>query len=156
MNSALQGFVLSLDPLWQWFGIIIISAIPFVESYAGAGIGVLVGIAPPIAIAAAIVGNWLTMFLAVVLGQRIHLWRTAKSQPMSAKKLRIKKMFDKYGVPGVSLLGQLVAPSQFTAMAMVSFGAHKGKVLFWETISITLEAILFGVLVSMGVNMLDR
>lgn len=75
---------------------------------------------------------------------------------MSAKKLRIKKMFDKYGVPGVSLLGQLVAPSQFTAMAMVSFGANKGKVLFWETISITLEAILFGVLVSMGVNMLDR
>ncbi len=65
-------------------------------------------------------------------------------------------MFDRFGVPGVSLLGQTVLPSQITSMAMVSFGANRNTVAVWQIISIILWGVLFGVLATLGVNVALR
>ena len=154
--ESLQQFVESLDSIWQWLGVMLVSAIPFVESYLGAALGVVVGVAVPLAIAAAIVGNWVSMLVMVTFGHKLYHWRGGEQKELSPRKQKFKKYFDKFGIAGVSLVGQTMLPSQITSAAMVSLGAPKNKVIFWQTISIIIWGVAFGVLAHLGVNLLDN
>ncbi|TQO19155.1 hypothetical protein FB472_0694 [Rhodoglobus vestalii] len=156
MIDALQNFTESLPPLLQWVGVILASAIPFIESYFGSIIGILAGINPVIAILAAIIGNTLSMIIVVLSAHHVRASVTKRQNPKppTQRKERLRKQFDKYGVPGVSLLGQTILPSQITAAAMVSFGASKNSVILWQIISITLWGIAFGALAALGTSLL--
>ena len=156
MFDALQDFTASLPEIFQWLGVLLISAIPFVESYFGSAIGVISGINPVVAIAAAIVGNIVSM-LAFVLGTHgVREKVTAKRAPkdLSPRREKLRQRLEQYGVPGVSLLGQVFLPSQITSAAMVSFGASKNVVILWQVISIILWGVAFGVLATLGVAVL--
>ncbi|MGB3414650.1 MAG: hypothetical protein WBA28_08045 [Microbacteriaceae bacterium] len=148
--TTIRDFVEATEPIWQWLAIIGISAIPFIESYFGAAIGVLAGVPVVIAILAAIVGNWISMFLLVLFGHKMHSLKKPSDKELSPRKEKFKNMFNKYGVAGVSLLGQTLLPSQITSMAMVSFGAPKWRVIFWQTISIAIWGTAFGLLAMAG------
>jgi membrane protein YqaA with SNARE-associated domain len=156
MLDALQNFTESLPPLLQWVGVILASAIPFIESYFGSVIGILAGVNPVVAILAAIIGNTLSMIIFVLSahGVRTTVTKNQEPKPLTPRKERLRKQFDRYGVPGVSLLGQTVLPSQITSAAMVSFGASKNRVILWQIISITLWGVAFGVLAALGTNLL--
>ena len=131
------------------------AAIPFVESYFGSALGVLAGVNPALAIAAAIVGNVLSMLVFVLSAHRMRSGIVAgKAQKeLSPRRERLREKFDKYGVAGVSLLGQVILPSQITSAAMVSFGASKNAVILWQVISIILWGVAFGVLATLGVSL---
>jgi hypothetical protein len=79
--------------------------------------------------------------------------RQAEEKP---KRQRLKRMFDKFGVPGVSLLGQTLLPSQITSSAMVGFGANRNVVAIWQVVSIILWGVLFGVLATLGIELALR
>ena len=155
MIQTLQDFTSSLPEMLQWVGVMLAAAIPFVESYFGSALGVLVGVNPAIAIAAAVVGNVLSMLVFVLSAHRMRSGIVAgKAQKeLSPRRERLREKFDKYGVAGVSLLGQVILPSQITSAAMVSFGASKNTVIFWQIISIILWGIAFGVLATLGVSL---
>lgn len=154
MIQDLQQFVEATHPIWQWLVLMVVSAIPFVESYFGSALGVVAGVNPVIAIVASIIGNALSMLLLVTFGEKIRKWRKADEKPDGKRTQKIKNLFNKYGVIGVSLLGQTFLPSQITSMAMVTFGAPKKKVIFWQVISIILWGVTFGVLATFGVNVI--
>lgn len=159
MIDALQNFTASLPEFFQWFGVLLISAIPFVESYFGAAVGVLAGVGPVVAVAAAIAGNIISMLICVLSSHEVRTRVQARGadRPASAMKLpsprreKLRERFDRWGVPGVSLLGQLLLPSQITSIAMVSFGASKNTVILWQVISIIIWGVVFGTLASLGV-----
>ena len=151
----LQSFTSSLPEIVQWLGVMVAAAIPFIESYTGSVLGVLVGINPVVAVLAAIVGNLVSM-LVVVLGadglrSRLGAGKGTKEPSPRAQKLRAR--FDRYGVAGVSLVGQTILPSQITSATMVSFGASRNAVVFWQAISITVWGTAFGALATLGVNL---
>lgn len=154
MIETLQDWTTSLPPAIQWLAVMLISAIPFVESYFGSAIGVIAGIHPIIAVVAAIIGNTVSMLVFVLSAHGIRGKVTTGNKEVSPKRQRLKRMFDRFGVPGVSLLGQLVLPSQITSAAMVSFGASKNAVIVWQIISIILWGVVFGVLASLGIHLL--
>lgn len=156
MISELQIFVESLDVVWQWTAVILAGSIPYVESYMAAAIGVTAGIPVSVAIIAAIIGNMISMVLMVTFGEKIRTWRKLDEKPLSRRQEKTKLFFDRYGVIGVSLLGQTVLPSQLTSMAMVTFGVNKRKVIFWQIISIVFWGIAFGLLASAGVETILR
>lgn len=155
MVETIQEFTDSLPPLLQWVGVMVAGAIPFIESYAGSVIGVVAGLATPVAIGAAVVGNLLSMG-AIVLGAGAVRGKVVQERESSPKRVRLRNAFDKYGVAGVSLLGQTILPSQITSAAMVSFGASRNAVLFWQTISIILWGTAFGLLATFGVDVVTR
>jgi hypothetical protein len=64
----------------------------------------------------------------------------------------MRRVFDRYGVPGVSLLGPLLLPSHVTAAAMVGFGAPKVRVFVWGVIAVGLWAVVLGVLAYLAVQ----
>ena len=150
MIENLQEFVSSLPPLLQWLGVVAVSAIPFVESYFGSVIGVIGGVRPPVAIAAAILGNTVSMIVVVSAAHAVRARVKGEAKEPSARRQRLRRAFDKYGVAGVSLLGQTILPSQITSAALVSFGAAKNAVIFWQIISIIMWGTFFGVLATLG------
>ncbi|WP_165068977.1 small multi-drug export protein [Marisediminicola senii] len=154
MIESLQDFTSGLPPLLQWLGVLLVSAIPFVESYGGSVIGIIAGLNPVIAIVAAIVGNVISMIIFVLSAHRVRT-RVAKPKELTPRREKLRRRFDRYGVAGVSLLGQTVLPSQITSAAMVSFGASKDAVILWQTISIIIWGVAFGVLAALGVSLVE-
>lgn len=155
MIDALQDFTASFPAVLQWVGVVLAAAIPFVESYFGSVIGVLAGINPAVAIAAAIVGNVASMLIFVLSAHNVRSKVVHNKEPQdpSPRRQKLRKQFDKYGVAGVSLLGQTILPSQITSAAMVSFGASKNAVILWQIISIILWGVGFGILASLGISL---
>lgn len=157
MQDALVDFTQSL-PLWlQWAGVMLAAAIPFIESYFGTLIGAIAGVPLPIAVLAAVVGNVISMlifvFIASAARQKVMARRGADAaqDAPSPRREKVKRMFDRFGVPGVSLLGQTVLPSQITSGMMVSFGASRNAVIFWQVISIIVWAIIFALIGQAGI-----
>lgn len=154
--ESLQHFTASL-PVWlQWLGVVAAGAIPFVESYFGSAIGILAGINPAVAVAAAVFGNIVTMLAMVLAAHAVRGKVAREPKNLSPRRQRLRRAFDRYGVAGVSLVGQAILPSQVTSAAMVSFGAPKQTVIVWQVISIILWGIAFGVLAALGSDFLGR
>lgn len=149
--QSLTEFTQALPHLVQWVGVMLAGMIPFVESYGATGIGIVVGIHPALVILSAIVGNVVSM-LAFVIGagamRDIAVGAGARSgkagRAMGRRTLKVRNLFDRYGIAAVSLIGQTMLPSQITSAMMVSFGASKGKVIFWQSVSIVMWAAVFG------------
>ena len=143
--ASMTEFVQSLPTAIQWAGVMLAAAIPFVESYGASGIGVIVGVYPILACAAAIVGNVISMLIAVNLSHitRKGLTKNNGESRSVRKRARLKKLFDRYGVAVVSLIGQTVLPSQITSVAMVGFGASKRSVITWQIVSIIVWGVVF-------------
>lgn len=157
MQDALVDFTQSL-PLWlQWAGVMLAAAIPFIESYFGTLIGAIAGVPLPIAVLAAVAGNVISMlvfvFIASAARQKVLARRgaDAATDAPSPRREKVKRMFDRFGVPGVSLLGQTVLPSQITSGMMVSFGASRNAVIVWQIISIIIWAIIFALIGQAGI-----
>lgn len=159
MIESIQEFASSFPDWLQWVGVLIASAIPFIDSYIGAVIGVAIGLNPAVAIIVAIIGNTLSMLGFVYFGSAIRAKATKNKEadaPLTPRRQKLKRAFDRFGVPGVSLLGPFILPSQFTSMAMVGFGANRRSVIIWEIIAIIVWGVAFGVLATLGINVALR
>ncbi|QXQ09488.1 hypothetical protein [Paeniglutamicibacter sp. Y32M11] len=154
MIESLQDFTSTFPPALAWLAVMLAAAIPFVESYFGAAIGVVIGVNPVIAILAAVVGNVASMLLMVNGAHFLRRKASKGTKEPSQKYVKLRAAFDKYGIAGVSLLGQTILPSQITSAALVSFGASKEKVIFWQVISIILWGTAFGLLVYLGIDVI--
>lgn len=148
LHSWTEGLPESL----QWLGIILISAIPFVESFFGTFIGIVAGMPVWAALLAAVIGNMLSLALVVYGAHWVRSFVLKRKKPkelsefQTKRRAKAQRLFDKFGVPGVSLLGPLALPSQFTAPLMVSFGANRNLVMIWMFVSVVLWGIGFGLL----------
>ncbi|MFN3865940.1 MAG: hypothetical protein ACK4MD_04410, partial [Demequina sp.] len=95
------------------------------------------------------VGNAIATFLLIAGAARARKAvvngrdRDATAVP-SKRRQKIAKYMDRFGVPGVSLLGPLALPSQFTGPTMVALGASARSVYVWMGISIVAWGVLFG------------
>ncbi|GLU50006.1 hypothetical protein [Nocardiopsis ansamitocini] len=155
MFEQLQSFTESLSPALQWIAVILLGVIPFVESYLGSVIGVVAGLSPFVAIPAAILGNLVSMLVAVYAAHSLRS-RVRGDRPqaeLSPRRAKLKARFDRYGVAGVSLLGPLVLASQITSAATISFGASRNSVIFWQSVAIVLWGVGFGGLAALGVDL---
>lgn len=155
MIDAIQNFASTLPEGLHWLGILLISAIPFIDSYLGSVIGIVIGLPALVAVPLAIIGNIVSVSLVVAITSAIRSKAVGDgAKASSPRREKIRRAMDKYGVAGVSLLGPFVLPSQFTSLAMISFGVNKKAVLAWQFVSIAIWGIAFGVLASLGVNMM--
>ena len=168
---SLQEFTASLPPVLRWVGVMLAAAIPYVEAEGGAVLGIAAGLHPVIAIAAAIAGNGLALAVVVNATSAVRSGVTARrsgspatggvavieqDEPSAsdAKRARMRRVFNRYGVPGVSILGPLLLPSHVTAAAMVGFGAPKRAVLAWGVIAVGAWAVALGTIAYLGISAL--
>ncbi|MEN5072271.1 small multidrug efflux protein [Isoptericola cucumis] len=71
------------------------------------------------------------------------------------RRAKFQRAYERYGVPGVSLLGPLLLPTHFTATMLAASGVGKARILVWQAVAIvgwtTLTALVVsGVLSAVG------
>ena len=156
MIENLQDWAQSFPGWLQWVAIFLIAAIPLIESYTGTFIGIAIGLHPVIAASAAIAGNTTVVVLIVFLTDRIRTRvrgtiQSAVPPRNLRRRERLRTLFERIGIPGVSLLGH---PTQVSAAAMVGFGADRSKVILWEVVSIVVWGAVIAVVAGFGIELL--
>ncbi|WP_127818451.1 small multidrug efflux protein [Microbacterium sp. CPCC 204701] len=175
--DTFQDLVARVPELLQPLIVAAAGAVPFIEGEGAATIGIIGGLNPVVAATAGIVGNFLCVTVLVLLAARTrssvvrhHRERrlvasgtpaTAVSSDAvrpgtrddggSARKAKFQRAFERYGVPGVSLLGPLLLPTQFTATMLAGAGVGVARILVWQGVAIVgwttlLTLIVTGVL----------
>lgn len=169
--ETFQNLVAQVPDLVQPLIVALAGAVPFVEGEGAASIGILGGIPPVVAAIAAMVGNFLCVAILVLASagaRRAIVDRSRAKQPVtagggtsreadgvpaetgrgSARREKFQRAFERYGVPGVSLLGPLLLPTHFTATMLAASGIGKGRILLWQAIAIvgwtTVIAVVVG------------
>ena len=153
--AQLHTLVSGLEPWQQVLALVPAGAIPFIESYLGSFLGSSLGIHPVLAIPAAVTGNLIATFLAIALsgrardavteGRRRRKGAAEHDAKPSRFRAKVATALDKYGVPGVALLGPFVVASQLSGPALVALGAARSRVYLWMGISIIVWGIAFGI-----------
>ena len=151
--ESLQNFVLGLPEAIQFIGVALAAMVPFVENYGAVVIGTVAGIPVWAAVIMAILGNLAIIVLITLISGRTRdavLARRVGTAPepaaLSGRQQRVRQLFDRYGIPGVTLLGMLLVPTHLIAVTLVSFGCSRTGVIVWQAIAITLYAGIAGAL----------
>ncbi|MDP3952538.1 small multidrug efflux protein [Microbacterium sp.] len=160
--ETFQNLVAQVPELVQPLIVALAGAVPFIEGEGAASIGIIGGIHPVIAAIAGITGNFLCVLVLVLLssGARnavvtrnqerkarlaaadgasvtvVEAETDSESGRSAARKAKFRRALDRYGVPGVSLLGPLLLPTQFTATMLAATGVSKARVLIWQAVAI--------------------
>lgn len=151
--EAVQNFVLDLPEAIQFLGVALAAMVPFVENYGAVIIGSVAGIPIWAVVVMAVVGNLAVVALIVLISGRtrdVVLARKDRGGDVVAvasdKQQRVRRLFDRYGIPGVTIFGMLFVPTHLIAATLVSFGCSRAGVLTWQAIAITFYAALTGAL----------
>lgn len=172
--ETFQNLVAQVPDLVQPLIVALAGAVPFIEGEGAAGIGIIGGIPPVVAAIAAMVGNFLCVAVLVLAssGARQAIVDRSKARQAalagggsslegdagpvpaidqgrgSARREKFQRAFERYGVPGVSLLGPLLLPTHFTATMLAASGVGKGRILVWQAVAIigwtTVVAVIVG------------
>ncbi|MFF2890139.1 small multi-drug export protein [Paenibacillus sp. NPDC057967] len=157
IGSILEG-VKEANLFIQLGVVFLVSLVPFLEGYVAASVGIVIGFSAIPTIIAASLGNWLSVMAIVVLYEKLSQRRKAKQKDGgSGKRMEAaRKLFNKYGVPGVALIGPIVFGHHIGAFISLVSGASRRYVTLWMTVGVLVWTIGAGVLAAVGVDLVSR
>jgi Ca2+/H+ antiporter, TMEM165/GDT1 family len=158
----------------SYFLVFLLAAIPLFELITVVPLAIIGGLSPvPVAILG-FLGNTLTVILLVVFVDRVKRWLAVRKQNLvgvreqdgeeiqiseevsveqnSKKEKRARVLFDRYGLPGLTIIGPLLVGSHISAFMGMSFGSKRSLVMGWMLVSLILWTIVSAVAVSYGVT----
>lgn len=146
--------------MWEYFLVFLGAAIPWLEMALVIPLGIIRGLNPFWVVIVGFVGNMVTVMALIIGYDRFNLWlskrREGKEQKESKRSDRAKKIWNKYGLPGMLLLGPVLIGTHIAAFIGMTLGASKRQTTIWSVISIALWALVFGVLTSLGFDFFVR
>jgi len=146
--------------IWTYFIIFLLAAIPFFEVAMIVPVAIIGGIPVVPVIIIAFLGNLLTIILLIVFIDSIRNWRKKKKTNAeiheSKNHQRAKKIWGKYGLPGLAFIGPFFVGSHLTALLAVTFGGTRSKILLLMTASIAFWAISLGTAAYLGFDFLVK
>ncbi|MFJ4224132.1 small multidrug efflux protein [Microbacterium sp. NPDC089695] len=172
--DTFQDLVAQVPELVQPLIVALAGAIPFIEGEGAAAIGIIGGIHPVVAAISAMVGNFLCVAILVIAGagaRKAIVTRAqsreavaagggaideapAESDRSATRRAKFQRAFERYGVPGVSLLGPLLLPTHFTATMLAASGIGKGRVLIWQAAAIILWTTAITLIITGAVSVI--
>lgn len=178
--DTLQDLVAQVPDLVQPVIVAAAGAIPFIEGEGGVAIGIVGGIPPVVAAIAAMAGNFLCVAVLVLLSSgarnavvtrhrekvlardgvpvgggstlEIPPGERAEDSRGATRRAKFQRAYERYGVPGVSLLGPLLLPTHFTATMLAASGVGKARILIWQAVAIVGWTTATAVIISGVVN----
>ena len=144
----------------EYFLVFLGAAIPWFEIALVIPVGIISGLSPFWVMLLAFVGNMLTVLLLIIAFQKVKVWmesRKRKDGKEDSKRTeRGKRIWNKYGMPGLALLGPILIGTHIAAFIGLLFGASKLNTTIWMTISIALWTLVFGIATAMGFDFFIR
>lgn len=135
--------------LLEYALVFVAAAVPGIEIALVIPAGIVRGLSPFWVLLLAFAGNLLTVLLLIAGFAKLEAWMKQKLQPPSGRRAkqmqRAKRIMNKYGLPGLALLGPLVIGSHIAAFIGLSLGASPRWTVLWMTISIGVWTLGVGI-----------
>ncbi|MBP1970273.1 putative membrane protein [Virgibacillus natechei] len=133
------------------------AAIPWFEIALVIPLGIIGGLSPFWVILLAFIGNLITVIPIAVGFDKLKAWYAKrakkKGKTPSQRSVRGKKIWEKYGLPGLALLGPILIGTHIATFVGMSLGTQKMKVMVWMTISIGVWSLIFGIATDLGLDL---
>ncbi|MED3383303.1 small multi-drug export protein [Bacillus subtilis] len=146
-----------INIVYQFIALFIIGFVPFLEAFVAVPIGILLGLPFIPVVIIGIVANWLSVMTVIVFSSFIRSLFSEKEKTTSdyfinRRFQKAKIYFNKYGVPGISLLGPIIGTNHIGALVCLIAKASKKNIITWQTVSIVIWAIGTGILLIHGID----
>ncbi|PPA71595.1 small multi-drug export protein [Jeotgalibacillus proteolyticus] len=133
--------------------IFLAAATPWLEIALVIPLGIIRGHSPILVMLVGFLGNMVTIVLLIALFEKVRAYfaKKAKTEKKKNKRQeRAKKIWNRYGLPGLALLGPILIGTHIAAFIGMSLGAQKSWTLLWLTISIGIWSLVFGIATMLG------
>ncbi|MBP2079992.1 hypothetical protein [Oceanobacillus polygoni] len=95
--------------------------------------------------------------LPIIFGfERAKIWyqkrQEKKEKPPSKRNERGKQIWNKYGLPGLALLGPILTGIHIAAFLAMTLGARKINTTVWITVSLGVWTLVFGLATVFGLD----
>ena len=136
-----------MDIVWGYVLVFILAALPFFEVVGVVPLGILSGLHPVTTAVIGFVGNFLTVLLLIVFVDRFKAWWLKRKEEKhdekgEKKQLKARKVWERYGLPGLALIGPFIIGSHLAAFMCMSFGTKRKQVAMWMTVSLIMWTVL--------------
>lgn len=159
--------------LLAYLAVLVAAATPWLEVLLVVPAGIVAGLSPAPVIVVAAVGNVATLVPAVYGSDRVRQWwRQRRGQRVLAAtpavdapgdgvqppaedrgaRRRARHLFDRYGLPGLAVLGPLVTGIHVAAVAAIAAGADRRRTLTWLAGGVAVWSALAGLLTVLGIE----
>jgi len=167
---------LSRNVLIELLGVFAAGATPWLEALLVVPVGVSAGLPFGAVMLAALSGNVLTIAVAIWFGEAIRdAWVRRKKRralgrgdPPASEALppinsdadasappgRARRVFERWGLPGLAILGPLGLGTQVSAALAVALGQSRRSTFLWISVSTGVWALVAGVLALGGLRLL--
>ncbi|MEW4102728.1 small multi-drug export protein [Bacillus altitudinis] len=144
-----------MDIVWGYVLVFILAALPFFEVVGVVPLGILSGLYPVTTAVIGFVGNFLTVLLLIVFVDRFKAWWLKRKEEKhdekgEKKQLKARKVWERYGLPGLALIGPFIIGSHLAAFMCMSFGTKRKQVTVWMTVSLIMWTALAASLTGAG------
>lgn len=146
--------------IYEYFLVFLGAAIPWLEIALVIPVGIVWGLSPVWVMIWAFIGNMLTVLALIIGFDKFKDWynkrQEAKGKAQNKKSERAKKIWNKYGLPGLAMLGPILIGTHIAAFIGMTLGATKRNTTIWLAISIGVWTLAFGILTAMGFDFFTK
>ncbi len=146
-------------PLLQIGAVFLMGAAPWLEIWIAVPAGVLMGLSPPVALFAAVLGNFLAVLGIALFIPGVRAWFvkrylpvTPQGQEPTKRQRRFFYLWERYGVPGTTMAAPLLVGTHLAAVLCLVLGSSTKKVLWWIAVSITVWGLVMLLLTYTGLE----
>lgn len=150
-----------INVIYQYIAVFIIGFVPFLEAFVAVPIGILLDLPFIFVVLAGATANWLSVMVLIVFSSFTRSLFSEREKNNSDHFInrrfqKAKAYFNKYGVPGIALLGPIIGTNHIGALVCIIAKANKKNIILWQTVSIVIWAIGTGVLLIYGVDIYNN
>ena len=129
------------------YKILTVAGLATFEIYAAIPAGFAFGLSPIMIFLASLVGGLLGVFVAAYLGDKIKSWvnqfRKNKVEKIKKEPGFVLKIWEKYGVIGLGLLGTMTVGAPISIGIGVGFNVPTNKMVFWCSLGVLFRCAIF-------------
>ena len=97
-------------------------------------------------------GSIVGVVVLAFAGGRLRAWLLAKrGNPAANREGRLYRVWERWGVPGLGLVGPLLLGAPLAALAGIALGAPRGRLVLWCSLGAALWTALFTAALALGV-----
>lgn len=129
------------------YKILTVAGLATFEIYAAIPAGFAFGLSPIVIFLASLIGGLLGVFVAAYLGDKIksmvNQFRKSKVEKTKKEPGFVLKIWEKYGVIGLGLLGTMTVGAPISIGIGVGFNVPTNKMVFWCSLGVLIRCALF-------------
>lgn len=114
-------------------------------------IGIAVNLNPFTVSIAAFLGNAVPTLIIIYIYDAYVAWKNRQTsiesgaKPPSKRKQRARKLLDRFGLPGLAILGPLITGTHIATALALAMGCQRNRVLIWMLLSLVVWTVVTAV-----------